>query len=149
VADIVPPELARLADIGERPRSDRWSLRAALTRYGQPRAQLASDVTEVVRRVEGALKPWGKTLEREGNAVWAAVVANDVTGEHAPLVALLGVASDLDEVGDALAVWASDITLARPDAAVEAAVPGLAARLDALGVPREEGPPRQGRRRGV
>ena len=148
MAEACPPELAKLVDLGERPRAERWSLRAALTRFGQPRAQLASDVTEVLRRVEGALKPYGKTLEREGPAVWDAFTGADA-GEHATLVDLLRVAADLDSLGDTLAAWAADTTRDRPDPAVEAVVVDLARRLDALGVAREERPPRPSRRRGV
>lgn len=149
MAEVQPSELARLLDLGERPRSDNWSLRAALTRYGQPRAQLASDVTEVLRRVEGALKAHGKTFEREGPAIWQAVTTEEVDGEHRALVDLLGVAAALDTMGDALATWAADITRERPDATVEASVTALANRLDAIGVPREEAPPRGSRGRGV
>ena len=149
MAEVEPPALARLLDLGERPRSGNWSLRAALTRFGQPRAQLASDVTEVLRRVDGALRAHGKVLEREGPAVGQAVTAEEAAAEHGALVDLLGVAADLDALGDALATWAADITLERPDAAVEAGVTALAGRLDAIGVPREEAPPRGSRGRGV
>lgn len=149
MAEVQPPELARLLDLGERPRADNWSLRAALTRYGQPRAQLASDVTEVLRRVEGELKVHGKTFDREGPAIWQAVTAEDVDPEHRVLVDLLGVATDLDRLGDQLATWAADITRERPDTTVAASVTALARRLDAIGVPREEAPPRGSRGRGV
>lgn len=149
MATVQPPELARLLDLGERPRADGWSLRAALTRYGQPRAQLASDVTEVLRRVEGALKPHAKTLERDGRAVWAATTGGDGAGDHGALVELLAVAADLDALGDTVAAWAADISAERPDTTVEAAAADLARRLDALGVAREEGSPPAGRRRGV
>lgn len=148
---MTPPQLARLLDVGERPREQGWSLRAALTRFGQPRAQLASNVTEVLRRLEGALKAHDKTLAREGGAVWLAITGGDdaVDGEYAELVQLLGVAADLDTVADALAAWAADTTRERPDAAVESAVADLAGRLDALGVAREDSRPGPGRRRGV
>ena len=148
---MTPAQLALLLDVGERPREQGWSLRAALTRFGQPRAQLASDVTEVLRRLEGALKPHSETLAREGAAVWRELTGDADAGDggYADLVELLGVASDLDTVADALATWAADTTRERPDAAVESAVTDLAGRLDALGVPREDSRPRPSRRRGV
>ena len=150
MSDVTAPQLARLLDVGERPRQQGWSLRAALTRFGQPRAQLASDVTEVLRRVEGALKPHGESLAREGGEVWRALTGGGDAGDggYADLVQLLRVAADLDTVADALATWAADTTRERPDTAVEAAVADLAGRLDALGVAREDRP-RLGRRRGV
>ena len=54
-ADIEPPELARLLDFAERPRTQDWSLRAALVRYAQPRPQSVSDLLDLVRRLEAAL----------------------------------------------------------------------------------------------
>lgn len=151
MADVTPPELALLSDVGERPREQRWSLRAALTRFGQPRAQLASDLTEVLRRLDGALKPHRETLERDGAGVWRELTDGPGTGDggHADVVELLRVAADLDVVADVLAAWAADTTRERPDAAVEAAVADLGGRLDALGVPREDSRPRPGRRQGV
>ena len=121
-------------------------MRAALTRYAQPQPQRASDVIEVVRRIESALAPHQKSLERDGAAA---------AGASDPFVVdVLGVAAELDRLGDLLASWAVDRVPARPDAEVDSVVADVAARLDALGVAREEsGPPAamraRGRRRGV
>ncbi|MCU1372272.1 MAG: hypothetical protein JWO77_3466 [Ilumatobacteraceae bacterium] len=154
VAEVRPPELARLFDLAERPRAGGWSMRAALTRYGQPQAQRASDLTEVLRRVDGALKPQVKTAEREGPALWAALSAalsatEEEGADHLDLVRLLRVAADLDRLGDRLATWALDIRGPRPDEEADAAVDELGGQLDSLGVPREQAPPRMLRRRGV
>ena len=44
------PDPGLLADLSERPRTERWSLRAALVRYAQPEPERAGSVLEVVRR---------------------------------------------------------------------------------------------------
>lgn len=136
-----PPELAALVDAAERPRAANWSLRAALTRYAQPQPQRASAVIELLRRIESASKPHTKRFEREGPAVWA-----EVTGE-APatderLVGVLRALADVDRLGDVLAAWAVDRAGERPDGRVDEVVAGVTARLEALGVEREERPGR-------
>ena len=153
--DVQPPELARLLDFAERPRVADWSLRAALTRYGQPQPQRASDVTVLLRRIDFALKQHAATFHRDGPALWSALESRSGSGSDADeaIVGLLQAASTLDRLGDALAAWAVDRGGERPDAHVDAVAVELSKRLDALGVPREEGPPRpggdgRGRRRG-
>ena len=139
----MPVDIAPLLDLAERPRAAGWSLRAALTRYAQPQPQRASNVIEVVRRIEGALAPHLKALERGGSA---AAGSDDV------LLGVLDAATHLDRLGDVLAAWAVDRAGARPDGEVDAVVADVTARLDALGVAREEGlppPGTRGRRRGV
>jgi len=59
------------------------------------------------------------------------------------LLDLLRVAIELDRLGDAMAEWADDRTGPRPDATVDDIAGEVAARLDELGVPREEQPPRR------
>lgn len=121
----------RLADVAERPRTGDWSLRAALVRYGQRDPIRVQQLLEVVRRYEGALKPHVKLLQK-----------GEVPDEA---VELLHVGERLDAVADALAEWAKDPHHAeRPDADVDAVTKDAAARLDELGVPREEAPPRPG-----
>jgi hypothetical protein len=150
VTDVTPPELARLLDVGERPRSGGWSLRAALTRFGQPRAQLASELTEVLRRLEGGLKPYGDVLQSDGASIMRDLTDGADAGRYVDLLELLRVTVDLDAVADVLAAWTADISSGRPDAAVEAAAADLAGRLDALGIAREDRPrPGRGRGRGV
>ena len=152
--DVQPAALAMVLDFAERSRAADWSMRSALTRYGQPEPQRASDVTMVLRRLDGALKQHLATFRREGPALWAAIEHDAAVEEPLqPVVDLVRVARDLDRLGDTLAEWAIDITAPRPDGEVDAVTAELAARLDDLGVPREEGPPRPGpdgrpRRRG-
>ena len=140
--DVQPPDLARLLDFAERPRVADWSLRAALTRYGQPQPQRASDVTVLLRRIDFALKEHTDALHRDGPALWTALQSGSAGDE--PVVRLLRVASELDRLGDALAAWAVERSGERPDADVDAVTVELSESLDALGVPREEGPPRPG-----
>lgn len=140
--------LAEVLDVAERTRSSGWSLRAALVRYAQPQPQRASDLIELVRRIEAALRPIAKMLEREGPAVWAAVTAPDRPQDgdapasvDARLVALLRALVELDRIGDLLSAWAvTAVPADRPDAAVDATVTDVTARLEALGVEREERP---------
>ncbi|HVF33172.1 MAG TPA: hypothetical protein VM933_09055 [Acidimicrobiales bacterium] len=151
--DVRPAELARLLDTSERPRAEGWSLRAALTRYAQPQPQRASAVIELVRRLEAALRPHTKRFEKDGEAVWAAVTAPAATTEGPagdPAVDLLRALQPLDALADVLAAWAVDRATPRPDDAVDAVVGSLIARLEELGVPREERPtpPPGARRRG-
>ena len=122
---------ARLADVAERPRVGDWSLRAALVRYGQRDPIRVQQLLEVVRRYEGALKPHVKHLQK-----------GEVPDEA---VDLLEVGERLDAVADLLAAWARDPHgTDRPDDAVDEATTAAAARLDELGVAREEAPPRPG-----
>ena len=140
-AELQPPELAALVDTAERPRAEHWSLRAALTRYAQPQPQRASAVIELLRRIEFALKPHTKRLEREGPAVWAELAGEaPATDEH--LVGLLQALAEVDRLGDVLATWAVDRAGERPDGLVDEAVAGVSARLEAMGVEREERPAR-------
>jgi hypothetical protein len=135
--EINPPELARIVDFAERPRTDDWSLRAALVRYAQPEPQRASDILEVLRRVEFALAKQNKALERDGEALWEGLNGDD----DSPLVGLLHAARDLDGLGEVLVKWAIDYRKPRPDKKVESTVRSVARQLDDLGVPREERPP--------
>ena len=149
-AEVRPAELAALLDMAERPRAEGWSFRAALVRYAQPEPQRASDLMELVRRIEGALRPSAKLLERDGEAVWSALLVGDGTGApDATLVAVLAQLQHLDRVGDLLAAWAVDRVAPRPDDAVDRAVAEVSSRLRELGVEREERrPPPGARRRG-
>ena len=142
-AEIEPAELARLLDTAERPRADDWSLRAALTRYAQPEPQRASNVIELLRRIEFALKPHTKLLEREGPAVWAALEPDAGAGDVDPFVVeVLRALADIDRLGELLATWAVAREGRRPDEEVDATVGRVAAQLEALGIEREERPPR-------
>jgi hypothetical protein len=134
--EVRPEELARLLDTAERPRAEGWSLRAALTRYAQPQPQRASAVIELLRRLEAALRPHTKRLEKEGTDVWAALQAG--AGSDDPAVDLLRALQTLDGLADVLATWAVDRAGERPDAAVDEAVSSLTERLEELGVPKEE-----------
>lgn len=147
-AEVQPPELARLLDFAERPRLRDWSLRAALTRYAQPQPERAARVLELVRRTEGALQTHGERyFLREGPAVWAAFSddAPPPEGVEAEVIGLLWAAAELDQLGERLAAWAVDRPGDRPDREVDEAVADVGARLDGLGVPREERtrPPRR------
>jgi hypothetical protein len=145
-AEVEPPELARLIDFAERPRTHDWSLRAALVRYAQPEPERANKILESVRRIEWALRSHRKTIERKGHEVWNGLQGQ--TGDHADVVALLRAASELDRLGDVLAEWAIDVAGERPDAAVDAVTSSVERRLDELGVPREEQRPPRLRGRG-
>jgi hypothetical protein len=137
-AEVEPPELARLLDFAERPRTDDWSLRAALTRYAQSRPQRVGDLLELVRRTEFALRPHLKSVDREGEAYWQALQSGDGPRAGDPAVGLLGVMVDLDRLGDRLAGWAADPVDEPPDADVDAVIAAVARRLEELGAPREE-----------
>jgi len=150
--EIEPPELARLIDFAERPRVRDWSLRAALVRYAQPEPERVNRILELVRRIEWALRPHRKAIERAGQEIWDALQARqgprgedaDQAGPYAEVVALLHMTSELDRLGDILAGWAVDLVGERPNAAVDAVTEAVARRLDELSVPREERrPPRR------
>jgi hypothetical protein len=145
-ADIEPPALARLVDFAERPRTQDWSLRAALVRYAQPQPQRVNDLLDLVRRTDWALGQHAALLQRGGAALWAALDGDTAPSDqqHAHVVEILRVVMELDRIGDVLARWAVDISGDRPDAAVDATIEDVGKRLDALGVPHEErSPPRQ------
>jgi hypothetical protein len=146
-AEPEPPELARLVDYAERPRAGDWSLRSALVRYAEGQPVRASQVIELVRRVDAALHAQAKVLAERGPELWTALEARRREGPDGALVGLLAAADDLDALADHLAAWAEDPRRDRPDAAVDGAVRQVAQHLDDLGVPREE-PGRPPRRRG-
>jgi hypothetical protein len=106
-----------------------------------------NDLLDLVRRTEWALGRHSAVLQRDGAVLWAVLESgsqpND--GEHTQVVGLLGVAEELDRIGDVLAAWAADISGDRPDAAVDATIEEVGRRLDALGVPPEERTPPRGR----
>jgi hypothetical protein len=145
--ELEPPELARLVDFAERPRTGDWSLRSSLVRYAQSQPERVSRVIELVRRIDQVLHAHAKLLAAEGPALWAALAADSTPSAppQAGVVGVLRAAARLDELADALAVWADDRSRPRPDVEVDAAVLEVAAALDRLGVPREEraGPPRR------
>ena len=136
-AEIEPPELARLVDYAERPRTDDWSLRSALVLYALPQPQRVNDVLVQVRRLDSALGKHSKRLQRDGAEVWGAMESG-ADGDE--LVALLQAARELDQLGDAVVAWAVDRTGQSPDAQVDAVVADVGRRLDALGVPYDERP---------
>ncbi len=144
--EIEPPELARLIDFAERPRTQDWSLRSALVRYAQPQPQRVNDILDLVRRIEWTLGKQTALIEREGPELWNALGsgASSTEGET-QVIGILRAAQELDRLGDVLATWAVDRADPRPDAEVDSVVNDVAQRLDALGVPHEERtrPPRQ------
>jgi hypothetical protein len=147
-AEVEPPELARLVAFAERSRTGDWSLRSALCRYAQPHPMRVSAVLDLVRRIELALHPHTARLDREGPELWAALQAGEPpSGAEDPLVGLLRAIVELDRLGDTVADWAVDRFAHHPEAAVDAMIADVAARLERLGVPEEERtrPPRQPR----
>ena len=134
--NVQPPELAQLLEFAERPRAGDWSLRAALTRYAQPEPKRVGDLLECVRRIEFAVHPQLKAIERDGAALWAAVQDGGADGE--PIVGLLRAAAELDRLAEVVVAWACDPSQARPDAEVDAATADVTRRLDHLGIPREQ-----------
>jgi hypothetical protein len=137
-AEIDPPELARLVDYAERPRTSDWSLRAALVRYAQPQPQRVNDLLDVVRRTDFALADHNDELLRDGDALWDELADG---ADGSPLIELLRIAQELDGLGDVLAAWAVDRAEPSPDAEVDRVTADVAAKLDALGVPQQERPP--------
>ncbi len=148
-AELEPPELAALVDYAERGRTGDWSLRSALVRYAQGQPRRVRNLLELVRRLDAALHAHSRTLAKEGPAVWAAVSEARDDGEHAPLVSLLLVARQLDDLAEELAAWAdAPRERPRPDEEVDAVTAAVAKRLAELGVPEEEPIPRGFRGRG-
>ena len=144
--EVSPPELAQLIDVSERPRAGNWSLRAALTRYGQPQPQRTHDLIEVLRRIDVAVRNALPALGEHGVALWQALENGAAPADDAaPFVELLLVIRDIDSVGNTLAEWANDTLLPRPDTEIDAVAADASRRLDALGVPREEDRPPRGR----
>jgi hypothetical protein len=142
-AEIQPVELARVVDFAERSRVGDWSLRSALVRYAEGQPVRVSQLLEQVRRTETAFSALRKMLEKRGTELWAAVDGGEASADDAKVVDLVRAAIELDRLGDALATWADDRTGPRPDDEVDAVTADVARRLDELGVPREEQPPRR------
>lgn len=175
-------------DYAERARADDWSMRSALVRFAQPEPVRAGAVLELVRRVDGALHPLVRSLERTavvcdrlldesvrpeprepypdarvvdlarlvaamphaGDAVvdaYDAVVS--LTDDERAALPLLGPALALDALAEILADWAVHAPGDPPVEPVDATNRRVFEHLEALGVPRETGPPPRGRRSGV
>jgi hypothetical protein len=144
--NVEPAELADLIAFSERPRVDDWSLRAALTRYAQPQPQRVSDVLDLIRRIEFAFGAEQAAFTKDGVTLWEAVQSVKPGQPSDGLVGLLRATVELDQMGDALAAWAADTSVERPDATVDAVVADVGRRLDELGIPHEERPaPPRGR----
>ena len=112
----VDPAVEAMLEFAERPRTQDWSLRAALVRYAQAQPVRTESILDLVRRVEWALN-------------------------KKPDEGVLAVAHTLDGLGDVLAEWAVEGVLPGPDDEVDRVVADVAARLEALGVPKQERPP--------
>lgn len=138
--EVEPPELARLLDFAERGRVENWSLRAALVRYAQPEPERAARILELVRRTNTALRRHGRLFERDGPRVWAALRENAPPSPDvdAGVIGLLQETTELDRLGDLLAIWAVDRAGDRPVREVDEVTADVGRRLDLLGVPREE-----------
>ena len=112
------------------------------TRKGNP-----SGSARCSSRSAGSTPPstrYNKALEKRGAELWSTLDdGGDVPPDDVLLIELLRVAIELDQLGDAMAVWADDRTGPRPDDAVDATAATAAERLDVLGVAREEPPPRR------
>ena len=182
-----PDDGIRLVDYAESPRVDDWSLRGALVRFAQPEPGRASALLELVRRTDGAIKPFTRGLERglgptdpqlstesfsaggfrpspaarvdvrAADLARLAVDAPDdldmviaayeevspLRDEERSALPLLAVAVELDRLGDILAAWAADRRTSRPDAEVDDVSRRAFVALEALGVARENRPPRR------
>jgi hypothetical protein len=150
-----PAELDRLVAFAECARVDDWSLRSALCRYAQPQPVRVGQVLDVVRRTEFALARHAKRLAAAGPALWAQLDAGtpgagDVGDDpdDREILGLLDVARQLDRLGDLLASWAVDRSGPAPEADLDQIVTTATARLDALGIPREDPDAWRGPRRG-
>lgn len=149
MADLQPPELAELVDFPERPRTENWSLRAALTRYAQPQPMRVSRLLDVVRRIEAAFAADLAVLRSDGPGLWAALGSHTDLEGRSQLLGVLAAAQQIDRLADDLAAWAVRRDTVRPDDAVDATIADVTAQLDALGVaePVDTRPP-PSRRRG-
>jgi hypothetical protein len=148
-APLDPPALDALVDLAERPRTDGWSLRAALCRYAQPDPVRVSAFLTLVRRWEAAVHGHLADLRRNGPALHAAAFDDGATdGLDGALVDLLRVGADLDRAGDVAAAWAVDRQPPDPGAVLDEVTASVAADLDRLGVAEEQPPPRGARGRG-
>ncbi|MDE0805168.1 MAG: hypothetical protein OSA99_17825 [Acidimicrobiales bacterium] len=136
VRALTPGDAANLVDYAERQRIGSWSLRSSLVRYAQQAPVAASAVLELLRRTDTALAPHRREIER--------TPIGDHDAADPSVVDLLAVAAMLDELGDTLAVWAAERAPADPPtAAVDRLAGAIFERLAALGIPRENRPPRR------
>lgn len=82
----------------------------------------------------------------DGDQVIDAYVAEvELTLEEQQALPLLAIAAELDSLAEVLVAWAPTAPAPPPVDHVDRVCAGVVVRLDALGVPREEGPPPGGR----
>lgn len=133
-----------------------WSMRAALVRYAQPEPVRAAEVLELTRRADSGLHEVSRRIEREPRlsdlaraldrfghdypAVLDAYLheADPLDDEATSVVPVLAVAAALDDLGRVVAAWAVDAAGERPDDTIDEVSTRATARLDALGVERQE-----------
>ncbi len=133
-----------------------WSMRAALVRYGQPEPRRAAELLELTRRAESGYREQHRRIEREprlsdlaraldafGHDYPALLDAylhegDPLDDEATSIVPALAVAASLDELGATVASWAVEAGDDRPNDEIDRMCTRAAARLDALGVERQE-----------
>lgn len=116
-----------LVEFAERVRDGGWSLRAALVRYAQLAPERASAILELIRRTDGALKPY----------------VNDPARAFDESPGLVDVARRLDGAGDILATWARERGKP-PHEALDTIAREVFGRLAELGIERESWDGRRG-----
>jgi len=130
-AEIGPPALAQLVDFAERPRTEGWSLRAALVRYAQPQPQRVEDLLGLVRRVERALGQHAHEIERRGPEHWEALGGRTPASSEvaARVVGVLSAARELDQRRIGPAVIKERARIAGAQLVVESS-PGVGTRIE-------------------
>lgn len=134
-----------LIDYGEAERTQGWSLRSALVRYAQPEPVRAGAVLELSRRLDSVLGKHRARIEKTGTGPQLDAAAREWIrkpfGSADPVVPLLGVAAEFDDLADVFVAWALDVSKPRPNDVVDVHCRRILGLLDELGVPRESRDP--------
>ena len=160
-------ETNSIINYAEAPRQGDWTLRSSLVRLAQPHPLRSEAVLQLVRRLDAALKPFVRELQKHpaettrsipggaSNIVGVGVVdlvetpdAVELSDAERDSLHLIGIALELDELANTLTAWAFAGSADPPVGEIDQTCARVLRSMNDLEVPEEsqwEGPARKGR----
>ena len=160
-------ETNSIINYAEAPRRADWTLRSSLVRLAQPHPLRSEAVLQLVRRLDAALKPFVRELQKHpkessrsipggaSNVLDIRVVDLVVRPDSVELseaerdsLHLIGIALELDQLANTLTEWASAGWADPPVSEIDQTCARVLRLMNDLNVPEEprwEGPARKGR----
>lgn len=158
-------ETNSIINYAEAPRHQNWTMRSALVRLAQPHPLRSEAVLQLVRRLDAALKPFVRDLQKfpiESSRSIPGGVANvidvrvvdlvdspdtvELTSSERDALHLVGLAIELDGLATTLTGWASQGSADPPVSEIDQTCARVLRSMNDLSVPEEprwEGPQRR------